>query len=231
MAERFYTNSDLGLGQIILEGPEAHHLSTVSRNRPGEVVYLFNGDGRQYQARIAEVSRRTATLEVEAVETPNRELGFPLLVAAPVPRGDRAQFLLEKLTELGATDFFPLETARSVVHPREAKLDKLGRYVIEASKQCGRNILLRVHPMVSWQAFGARSSLPSCKLLAHPNNPPWEGSPDAQGMALAVGPEGGFTDEEVELGCAAGWQVTGLGPRILRVETAALALVLRCTLP
>ena len=65
-------------------------------------------------------------------------------MAAPLPKGDRAQFLIEKLTELGVAAFTPLQTARSVVHPRETKLDKLQRYVIEASKQCGRNMLMGV---------------------------------------------------------------------------------------
>src|SRR5579872_6289798 len=144
MAERFYVNCDLQPGPILLQGAEAHHLATVCRLRPGDAVCLFNGDGRQYPARVAEVGRRAVALEVEAVEAPPRELPFRLEVAAPLPRGDRAQFLLEKLTELGVTDFVPLATARSVVHPREAKLEKLERHVIEASKQCGRNVLLRV---------------------------------------------------------------------------------------
>ena len=100
------------------------------------------------------------TLDVFAVECPERELAFRLQVAAPLPRGDRAQFLLEKLTELGVTSFVPLQTARSVVHPRETKLDKLQRHVIEASKQCGRNMLLQVRPMVEWSAFCRLAELP-----------------------------------------------------------------------
>ena len=74
------------------------------------------------------------------------ELSDRLEVAAPLPKGDRAQFLVEKLTELGVTSFVPLKTARSVVEPREAKREKLQRYVIEASKQCGRNVLMRIEP-------------------------------------------------------------------------------------
>src|SRR5213076_1330280 len=106
MAERFHVNSELaGEGLVVVGGPEAHHLSTVCRVRPGDAVCLFNGDGRQYPARVVEVTRRDVTLQVLGVESPSRELAFRLHLAAALPKGDRAQFLVEKLTELGTTRF------------------------------------------------------------------------------------------------------------------------------
>src|SRR5690348_8167091 len=168
MAERFYINCELKPGLVVLQGAEAHHLATVCRLRRGDAVCLFNGDGRQYPARVEEVSRREVTLGVFAVESPQRELTFRLEVAAPLPRGDRAQFLLEKLTELGVAAFVPLHTARSVVHPRETKLDKLQRHVIEASKQCRRNVLLQVRPMAEWSAFCTSADLPRRRILGIP---------------------------------------------------------------
>lgn len=157
-----------------------------------------------------------------------RELAFRLEVAAPLPKGDRGQFLIEKLTELGATDFVPLRTARSVVHPKD--IDRLRRYVIEASKQCGRNVLMRVASLMDWKAYAKRDGLPAARLLAHPGGEQIGGwQPEA--VACAVGPEGGFAEEEVALARAAGWRVVGLGPRVLRVETAALALAIRVTSP
>jgi 16S rRNA (uracil1498-N3)-methyltransferase len=227
MAERFYVNCELKPGPVLLQGAEAHHLAAVCRLRPGDTVCLFNGDGHQYPARVESVGRRDASLEIFAVESPIRELPFRLEIAAPLPRGDRAQFLLEKLTELGVTAFIPLQTARSVVHPRETKLDKLQRHVIEASKQCGRNALLHVQPMVDWSAFCQSSKLPQRRILGHPGGASKrEDADNAPGRdtVAAVGPEGGFTEEEVALACAAGWRALDLGPRILRVETAALAL-------
>src|SRR5438132_8982846 len=101
MAERFYVNCPLALGPVEVEGAEAHHLATVCRLRPGDAVCLFNGDGREYPARVEQVGRRTVSLQVLGVEAPGRELGFSLEVAAPLPRGDRDQFRVEKLTELG----------------------------------------------------------------------------------------------------------------------------------
>src|SRR5205814_9535817 len=136
------------------------------RLRPGDAVCLFNGDGHQYPAEVIDVARRAVTLRVQNAASPQREVGFRLEVAAPLPKGDRAQFLLEKLTELGVTAFTPLQTARSVVHPREAKLDKLQRHVIEASKQCGRNVLMAVGPLTEWAPLVRRGDLPAPRVLA-----------------------------------------------------------------
>ena len=223
MAERFYVNCPLGPGPVELRGPEAHHLSTVCRLHAGDRVSLFNGDGRQYPAEVRAAGKRQVVLEVLGVEAPARELGFRLEVAVPLPKGDRAQFLVEKLTELGAAVLVPLRTARSVVHPGGARLEKLQRYVIEASKQCGRNVLMELAPPADWETYRSRTELPARRLLAHSGGPAADRA-DGRDCAIAVGPEGGFTDAEVEAAGAAGWQPVGLGPRILRVETAALVL-------
>jgi 16S rRNA (uracil1498-N3)-methyltransferase len=223
MAERFFVDTALVPGPITLHGPEAHHLATVCRLRPGDAVTLFNGDGREFPARVAEVGRRSVALEVGEPLAPQREVGFRLEVAAPLPKGDRADFLLEKLTELGVTAFTPLHTAHSVVQPRETKLERLQRHVIEASKQCGRNVLLQVGALTRWDDFVSRSDLPPRRLLAHPGGPPLE-TPARGDVILAVGPEGGFTIAEVRAATAAGWRTVGLGPRLLRIETAALVL-------
>jgi 16S rRNA (uracil1498-N3)-methyltransferase len=226
MSERYFVEQSLALGAVRLTGPEARHLAVVCRARPGDHVILFNGDGREYLATVVEASKRDLLLNIDAVEQPQRELEFRLEIAAPLPRGDRGQFLIEKLTELGATDFVPLRMARSIVHPRDVA--KLRRHVIEASKQCGRNLLMRVAPLSEWEEYVTRAEPPALRLLAHPG-----GDPMVPGLGeavrCAVGPEGGFTEAEVALARTAGWQVVGLGPRLLRVETAALALAVLCS--
>lgn len=225
MAERFYTNSALAVGPVLLQGPEAHHLATVCRFSAGEHVILFNGDGREYSAEIVSVSRKQVALEVRSIDVPPRELGFRLEVAAPLPKGDRADFLIEKLTELGVTDFVPLRTQRSVVQPRETKLERLQRTVIEASKQCGRNVLMQIHALTEWSEYCRRMELPARKLLAHVGaDPAVSQLATNEDVCVAVGPEGGFTEEEAEMAKKAGWQLVSLGPRVLRVETAALVM-------
>ncbi|HLW68265.1 MAG TPA: RsmE family RNA methyltransferase, partial [Gemmataceae bacterium] len=210
MAERFYTNSALAVGPVLLQGPEAHHLATVCRFSAGESVILFNGDGREYSAEITSINRKQVALELRSSAEPQRELGFRLEVATPLPKGDRAVFLIEKLTELGVTDFVPLRTQRSVVQPRESKLERLQRTVIEASKQCGRNLLMQVHPLTEWSDYYRRKGLPARKLLAHPGGAAMP-EPAWQDTCVAVGPEGGFTEEEVALAKMDGWQAVNLG--------------------
>jgi 16S rRNA (uracil1498-N3)-methyltransferase len=228
MAERFYVNSPLGMGPVEIAGSEAHHLATVCRLRSGDAVCLFNGDGREYPAEVVSVARKQVLLRILAVREPVRELGFRVEAAVALPKGDRAQFLVEKLTELGVSAFTPLQTARGVVRPREAKLEKLHRYVIESSKQCGRNCLMAVAPLTALPDLLRRPDLPPHRVLAHPSDGgeaplPQKGTQNRD-MIFAVGPEGGFTDEEVTLARTEGLQVRGLGPRILRIETAAIAL-------
>ena len=207
MAERFYINSPLQPGPVVLQGAEAHHLAVVCRLRPGDRVCLFNGDGYEYRAEVRSTGKKTIDLDVEAVEAPVRELGYRLEVAAPLPKGDRGQFLIEKLTELGVTRFIPLRTQRSVVHPGEARLEKLQRYVIEAAKQCGRNVLMRIDPVREWTDLCGDLELSSQRLIGHPGAAPYSGQ-TAGDSICAVGPEGGFTDEEITNGQSAGWRLS-----------------------
>jgi 16S rRNA (uracil1498-N3)-methyltransferase len=230
MSDRFYTEQLLGLGDALLEGAEAHHLAHVRRLEAGERITLFNGNGKTYLAVIESIGKRSVQLRVERVEAPQMELGFRLEIASALPKGDRLDYLIEKLTELGVTDFVPLQTARSIVHPKEARLDKLRRAVIESSKQCGRNVLMRVQAPVRWAEYCRQATLPQQRFLAHPGGEMiGKECPSARDAVLAIGPEGGFTDEEVEEAREAGWRVVGLGPRILRIETAAVVLAARAT--
>lgn len=225
MSARFFFDGTLARGPVTLDGPEAHHLAAVCRTRAGDVVRLFNGDGREYLAEVTAVERKRVSLLVTAIEAPPRELSVLLEVAVPLPKGDRGEWLIEKLTELGVTAFTPLRTRRSVVHPGGGKQDKLRRVVIEASKQCGRNVLMEVRPPMAWSDFVTVNAGAEC-IVAHPT--PEAVAPAArlsgERRVVAVGPEGGFTAEEVTAAVAAGWRVVGLGPRILRVETAAVVL-------
>jgi len=232
MPNRFYVSSELKPGEVVLQGAEAHHLATVHRLGGGDQVCLFNGDGKEYSGTVIEASRRRAVVKITGHETPPRELPYAVVIAAPLPKRGRAQFLIEKLTEIGVTRYIPLYTRRTVVHAGRGKAEKLHRYVIEASKQCGRNVLMEIADASDWMTFCSSPDLPSARFLAHPH-----GGDSSQimarcpylapGVALAVGPEGGFTDEELGSATANKWHIVSLGPRILRIETAALVLAIR----
>lgn len=228
MSNRFYTSFPLALGPAVLQGPEAHHLAAVCRFRAGDEVTLFNGDGREYLATVKSVHRKQVELEIREERNPNREAGFRLEVAVAMPKGDRADFLVEKLTELGATDLVPLRTEHSVVDPRETKLERWRRAVIEASKQCGRNVLMQIHPVRNWRDYCEGKELPDLRFVAVAAAAAMLAA-EKRDVAIAIGPEGGFTSEELQAAATHGWREVSLGPRILRIETAALALAAKLT--
>ncbi len=242
MADRYFVDEPISLGQIVLAGPEAHHLIHVMRATVGTCVVLFDGSGTEFPAVVERVGRSNVELAVIAREEVDRELPFDLTLGVALPKGDRQKWLVEKAVELGVTRIVPLETERSVAQPVDQALARLRRSVIEASKQCGRNRLLRIEPPRCWPEFVRDGEVSASRLLAHPgvagkaervdlHAPDQTMAPCSSARAaeqsnvqLAVGPEGGFTEDEVALAVAAGWGTVDLGPRILRIETAALLL-------
>jgi 16S rRNA (uracil1498-N3)-methyltransferase len=239
MSDRYFVDNPIAADRVTLVGPEAHHLIHVMRATAGTRVTLFDGSGDEFSAAVEHVGRADVALSVLSREPVNRELPFDLTLGVALPKGDRQKWLVEKAVELGVTRIVPLRTERGVAQPVEQALARLRRAVIEASKQCGRNRLLQIDEPRSWPNFVADAAETPRRFVAHPG-----GDKDARQLAdsvpllrrssagsrndcdvsLAVGPEGGFTDEEVALATAAGWHTVGLGPRILRVETAALYL-------
>jgi 16S rRNA (uracil1498-N3)-methyltransferase len=135
---------------------------------------------------------------------------------------------VEKAVELGVARLVPLITTRGVAQPTALAVERLRRAVIEASKQCGRNRLMEIGEPHDWSDFAATDA-GGVRLMAHPGGislreaitPALE---QPHGIVIAIGPEGGFTDEEVNRGVATGWTLIDLGRRILRVETAAIAI-------
>lgn len=222
MADRFFVDETLTPGPLLLTGPEAHHLASVRRFQTGDRVILFNGDGSEYLAEVTAIRKKEVDLVILSSARPDRELPYPLHVAAALPKGDRGDFLLEKLVELGVSDFTPLQTERSVVRTDTDKLDKLRRATIEASKQCGRNRLMKIHPAADWSTWCPQQS--GLRYLSHTDTESTVWSPAAAPTLLSIGPEGGFSPGEITLAQASGWKTISLGSRILRVETAAVAM-------
>jgi 16S rRNA (uracil1498-N3)-methyltransferase len=226
MSRRFFINGPLQPGRLRLSGAEVHHLANVLRLDAGETVTLFDGSGIEAAAEVTGRGNDAVELMVRDIRVSNTEAVVPVVLAAAVPKGDRFGWLIEKATELGVQRFVPLVTERSVVLPGEGKMVKLRRTIVEASKQCGRNRLMELDSPSPWREFVAREMTGRQCRVAHPSGQPFEWhSADAAGpLVLAVGPEGGFTEAELELALAAGARLVSLGPRVLRIETAALAL-------
>jgi 16S rRNA (uracil1498-N3)-methyltransferase len=233
MADRYFVPSLADADRAALDGPEAHHLLHVVRGKVGDEVVLFDGSGWEYRASIARTGRSRVELQIVSRSAVDRELPFPVTLAVALPKGDRQRWLVEKLVELGAATLVPLVTQRGVAQPVAGALDRLRRAVVEASKQCGRNRLMTIAEPQSLselvEAVG-RDAASGTLLLANPHGKPLvqalgeRGDRTADRWVCAVGPEGGFTDDELAIARNARWEIVGLGPRTLRVETAALAL-------
>jgi 16S rRNA (uracil1498-N3)-methyltransferase len=203
------------------------------RTKVGDELILFDGSGAEFAARVEKVGRSEVDVSIIERCEVDRELPFRLTIGVSLPKGDRQRWLVEKLVELGVTELVPLVTARSVAQPNGNVLERLRRAVVEASKQCGRNRLMVVGQAITFETFLMGSSESDMRLIAHPPN----ASESAAGrlspgndVVVAVGPEGGFTDEEVTQAEEQHWHKVSLGPRVLRSETAAAAIAAVVTL-
>ena len=235
MADRYFADFPISGDEAVLTGPEAHHLIHVMRAAPDLEVVLFDGSGAEFVGRVVKVGRTEVRIALLSRRVVDRELPLDLTLGVSFPKGDRQKWLVEKAVELGVRQIVPLRTARSVAQPVESVLARLRRTVIEASKQCGRNRLLEIAPSQDWDHLVAWRPDAAYRLVAHPGDPTagaepslWRASGPNRawtgGVIGAIGPEGGFTAEEITLAVAAGWQTVDLGPRTLRVETAAIWL-------
>jgi 16S rRNA (uracil1498-N3)-methyltransferase len=236
MSDRFYSATPIATERVMLDGPEAHHLLHVMRAAVGAAITLFDGSGAEFDAVVETVRRSEATVRIIERRNADRELPFPLVLGVALPKGDRQKWLVEKLTELGVTALVPLVTARGVAQPTDNARERLERAGIEAAKQCGRNRLMRIAEPQAWSdwingdvwsvATISEPPVECRRLVAHPGGAALGETSVGEALptALAIGPEGGLSDEEAAAANAAGWCQVSLGPRILRVETAAIAL-------
>lgn len=228
---RFYLPATLHVGHTV-ELPEriARQLARVLRLRPGDSIVLFDGRGVDFVAELQSVQPDRALAVIRSVE-PSRPLPAPAMtLLQALLRHDHFDLVIEKATELGVVRIVPLRTQRVVVHLDEHstahRLARWQRIASEASEQCGRGVLPEITAPCSLR--DALSLVTAHRLVVF-----WEG-PDAPSIvrdefdrtvpvAVAIGPEGGWAAEEIELLRRHGAELRSLGPLILRAETAAIA--------
>lgn len=230
MSERFFLAATPRDGRGRLTGDEARHLARVMRCKVGDVVCVFDGSGTSWQGRVASIARDEVEVELGSPTAGSRQAAVPLTLAVALPKGERQKWLIEKLTELGVERLVPLVTTRGVAEATAAAVDRLRRGVIEACKQCGRDTLLSIGEPCSVADLVAAPRGEATLVVADRDGvtlPPL--IPELRAIVALVGPEGGFTAEELALIEAAGGRRVTLGPHVLRVETAAIALAARCS--
>lgn len=227
---RFFTDAELRAGAMaLLPEDAAHHAVHVLRLREGEEVSLFNGRGGEYAGRIATIERLRVAVDLLAYRALERESPLAVTLVQGVSAREKMDFTLQKATELGVAALQPVIAARSVGRVAgeraEHKRAHWQRVVIAACEQCGRNRVPQVLPPVQLAEYCRRAG-PADGLLLSPDA--HLGLRDAAArlkgaVALAAGPEAGFSAEEEAMLAQAGFVPVRLGPRVLRTETAALA--------
>lgn len=221
---------------FLLTGDEARHAAGSRRLNVGDVLWLFDGRGGIAHATVRAIENRGRELRLELnerrIEPPPRPA---VHLACAIPKGDRQAALLDMATQLGMTNFTPLICERSVAQPSARADERWRRICLEACKQSRRLYLPMIHPPATPSEVAVRATaLAQETWLAHPTGeavPVCALKDSAKDVTLMVGPEGGFTDEEMKSAVAAGAKTIGLGQAILRIETAAAALLAVMGLP
>ena len=227
-APRVYTSFDLAPAQQIpLDESAFGHLVRALRLQVGDAVRVFNGNGEEYLAELTQVSRKQAFVHITELLNTDTPLTLKLQLGQVISKGDRMDFTIQKATELGVSDITPLWSERCDVRLKGERLDKKvqhwQRIAISACEQCGRNSVPQIHAPMALQDWSKHNTA-DLRLLLHPRDQqPLSSHTPPTSAALLVGPEGGFTDVEVEQCVQAGFTGLTLGPRVLRTETAALA--------
>jgi 16S rRNA (uracil1498-N3)-methyltransferase len=236
-----YVEAALTPGSLVELPPDtASHLAKVLRARSGDELVLFNGDGREFNGAIEAVRGSRVSASVGDSRQVDRESPLAITLVQCVPRGDRMDFIVQKATELGVARIVPVLSQRSVVRLDKAHAESKAIHwravAVSACEQCGRNRLPAIEaaqPLLNYLGEAAPCGGP--RLVFEP-----ESAFHPQAMAqvpggaadiaivdaqIAIGPEGGFASDELEAFRVAGFSQVGLGPRVLRTETAAIAAV------
>jgi len=234
---RLFVDADLVPGDTVaLPEQSGEHVARVLRLGIGHTVILFNGDGAEYDARLASLAKRAVLAEIDARRDISRESPLALTLVQGIARGEKMDWILQKATELGVARLVPIVTERTEVRLDE---DRAGRrlahwrqVIVSACEQCGRTRLPALEPpqlLTTWlaaerdAAAGVSGSPLRLALLPEGDTTlrriEWRNG----AATLAVGPEGGFSSRDENALRHAGFLGLRLGPRILRTETAGIA--------
>lgn len=230
-----YQPSPLVVGQFVeLEEDAAGHIGRVLRMQVGQQVSLFNGEGGEFLCELSEVSKKTVAVKVIEFKDINNESPLKVHLGQGISRGDKMEITIQKSVELGVCEITPLFSERCGVKLQADRLQKKHqqwqKIAIAAAEQSGRNFVPIVHPPIKLSEWLSQQTNET-KLTLHPRAAhsiktlASENDLNLSEIRFLVGPEGGFTDEEIAATQAAEFIDIKLGPRILRTETAALTVL------
>ncbi len=229
---RFFITPDQVHGsQIIVSGDDLRHIRMVLRMRPGGMLCLLDGQGREYTARIVGIERSAIVTEI--VSESRREIRCPLITLGQgLPKSEKMDWIVQKATELGVSSIVPLITERTIVKVKDEgkRIGRWQKIAREAAMQSNRPDIPRIGGINIFHDFITTLDPGPMTLLLFP----WEEGtepiknvlrqkPGARNIVVLIGPEGGFSSGEAGLAKEKGFHLVSLGPNILRTETAAMA--------
>jgi 16S rRNA (uracil1498-N3)-methyltransferase len=244
MIRLFLPPEQLTMDQAVITGDNARHLSLVLKISPGEAIAIFDGQGYKYECIVQTVHKKEVTVRLNEKKPYSVESPLSITLAQGIPKGDRMDMVVQKATELGVNKIIPVITERAQVRHTH-KIERWRKIALSASQQSGRDKIPGVEEPVSLDDFLARQLTQSARgyiedikgvklenvisiifseesrtrnlkqVLSHLN--------EVKGAILLVGPEGGFSKEEVSASVEKGFTEVSLGSRILRTETVPLA--------
>ena len=230
---RFYVPFHAGLKNLWIDSSESHHIIHVKRLKIGDSIIVFNGTGDEFEAKIEDIEDNRVNVRINQQKTISKENIVEIDIAFAIPKGKRSHLLIQKCTELGVHKLIPINYARSVVKLKDdcsVKIEKWQKIAIEASKQCGRNTITEIGNVVDFDNILNTSDSYDLPLFACSQSDSdnlkntLQEHPKPNNILSFIGPEGGFTSNEIEMAKRAGCKFVSLGSQILRVETAAIAV-------
>lgn len=234
---RFFVDNLSGASNnIIITGNDVNHIRNVLRLKIGEKIMVSDGSGTDYQCSISEIGSDMITASIEDVFKNAAELPVKITLFQGMPKSDKLELIIQKAVELGVYEIVPVITKRTVVKIDDKKADKkLERYngiAESAGKQSGRGIIPTVKPFMSFKQALEYAKTLDMNLIPYEEAKGMEYSREVikdihgkKSLGIFIGPEGGFAKEEVDMAIEAGAKCITLGNRILRTETAGLAVL------
>lgn len=231
----FYIDPSMALNPIVtIEGSEAHHIKNVLRLKPGDHIKLFDGTDHEYEAVISIIDAEKVEAEIRRKCRADNGPGARIVVAQAFLKEKKMDDLVRKLAELGIAGWTPFFSQRSIARPDKERLAgrarRWKRIATEAVKQCRRKTMLEIGEALTFEEVLEFSKPYDLKIVfweyeANPlsGNMESRSKTPLNSIMVMLGPEGGFTEREIEMARQSGFSTAGLGPRILRAETATLA--------
>lgn len=235
---QFFTEpSNIHDKSVIIEGSDVNHIKNVLRIKPGEEISVSNGiDGREYRCEVVSLSDERVECKLRFIKEDNVELPNKVYLFQGYPKGDKMELIVQKCVELGVYEIVPVFMKRTIVKLDEKKAEnrvkRLNGIAEAAAKQSKRGIIPKINDVMSFQEAIAYSSCAQVKLIPYELAQGMDRTKELIGrikpgesVAVFIGPEGGFAVEEIEAAMQAGIESVTLGRRILRTETAGIAVL------